>query len=122
MLAVFKQQMDVMSFAVPLQLNNICKSFKLFRLGSETSFNLTPSEPQYFLFTFPEDVDSVYVKTTSPDNLLFGNLSNGFDAWGNNGDGLSQFASQFFVVLVLKPNDVECNGPAKIIPINRTYF
>ncbi|KAL7064776.1 hypothetical protein AAHC03_05865 [Spirometra sp. Aus1] len=31
----------------------------------------------------------------------------------------SHFASQFFVVLVLKPNDVECNGPAKILPVNR---
>nr|VZI44419.1 unnamed protein product [Spirometra erinaceieuropaei] len=108
-------------------------------LGSETSFDLTPSEPQYFLFTFPEDVDSVYVKTTSPDNLcmtvsvqhakcpvadLIGNVKySGIYQTVSTLGGItvtrSHFASQFFVVLVLKPNDVECNGPAKILPVNR---
>uniref|UniRef100_A0A0X3PUV5 SID1 transmembrane family member 2 n=1 Tax=Schistocephalus solidus TaxID=70667 RepID=A0A0X3PUV5_SCHSO len=189
LLAVFKQQMDVMSFAVPLQLNNIssfntvsrtlCPSYLssphmirdervdvelssgivdpnsyisyslqldllqdfTLKLGLETSFNLTPSEPQYFLFTFPEDVDSVYVKTTSPDNLcmtvsvqrakcpvadLIGNVKySGIYQTVSTRGGItvtrSQFASQFFVVLVLKPNDVECNGPAKIIPINLAH-
>ncbi|BHF66959.1 RNA transmembrane transporter activity [Sparganum proliferum] len=108
-------------------------------LGSETSFDLTPSEPQYFLFTFPEDVDSVYVKTTSPDNLcmtvsvqhakcpvadLIGNVKySGIYQTVSTLGGItvtrSQFASQFFVVLVLKPNDVECNGPAKVVPVTR---
>ncbi len=41
----------------------------ILRLGQKTQLLVTPSEPQYFHFVFPQDVDSVVVKLHSSDKL-----------------------------------------------------
>ncbi|VUZ57404.1 unnamed protein product [Hymenolepis diminuta] len=191
LIAVFKQQANVLSFPLPLVINDgfmynsvsrtLCPSFialdnkgnnseQIFvELSSSVSdesrapsyhlrldvlhnfelalyqkveLSITPSEPQYYLFNFPEDVDSVMVRVHSRDKLCMTvsvqaarcPVADILDTVKYSGvyqtvttlgamtvNKLDQNITKFLVVLVLKPEDYDCGGPVTIIkPGNAT--
>ncbi|XP_055424179.1 SID1 transmembrane family member 1 isoform X3 [Bubalus kerabau] len=98
---------DVASMA-PLgaQYKLLVTKLKHFQLQTNVAFHFTasPSQPQYFLYKFPEDVDSVIIKVVStlayPCSVVSVQNIMKKDFPGE----------QFFVVFVIKPEDYACGG------------
>ncbi|XP_051465018.1 SID1 transmembrane family member 1 isoform X3 [Apus apus] len=121
---------------------------KNFQLETNKAFNFTasPSQPQYFLYKFPEDVDSVIIKVVSdavyPCSVVsvqdivcpVYDLDHNVEFNGVYQSMTKQAAitvqrkdfpgEQFFVVFVIKPEDYACGGsvPSSIRGnVNRTW-
>ncbi|XP_062934938.1 SID1 transmembrane family member 1 isoform X4 [Cynocephalus volans] len=98
---------DVASMA-PLgaQYKLLVTKIKHFQLQTNVAFHFTasPSQPQYFLYKFPKDVDSVIIKVVSkiayPCSVVSVQNIMKKDFPGE----------QFFVVFVIKPEDYACGG------------
>ncbi|CAI5797055.1 SID1 transmembrane family member 1 isoform X2 [Podarcis lilfordi] len=113
-----------------LQVTKI-KSFQLM-LNTPFSFSASPSQPQYFLYKFPPDVDSVIVRVTSETvypcsvvsiqdivcpvydldhNVEFNGIYQSMTKQAAITVQKKDFPSmQFFVVFVIKPEDYACGG------------
>ncbi|XP_021566771.1 SID1 transmembrane family member 1 isoform X4 [Carlito syrichta] len=88
------------------QYKLLVTKLKHFQLRTNVAFHFTtsPSQPQYFLYKFPKDVDSVIIKVVSEmaypcsvvsvQNIMKKDLP----------------GEQFFVVFVVKPEDYACGG------------
>ncbi|XP_036785489.2 SID1 transmembrane family member 1 isoform X2 [Manis pentadactyla] len=126
---------DVASMA-PLgaQYKLLVTKLKHFQLQTNVAFHFTasPSQPQYFLYKFPEDVDSVIIKVRSemtyPCSVVSvqNTMCPVYDLDHNvefNGvyQSMTRKAAitlqkkdfpgeQFFVVFVIKPEDYACGG------------
>uniref|UniRef100_A0A8C0HI57 SID1 transmembrane family member 1 n=1 Tax=Buteo japonicus TaxID=224669 RepID=A0A8C0HI57_9AVES len=111
-----------------------------FQLETNKAFNFTasPSQPQYFLYKFPQDVDSVIIKVVSdavyPCSVVsvqdivcpVYDLDHNVEFNGVYQSMTKQAAitvqrkdfpgEQFFVVFVIKPEDYACGGN-----VNRTW-
>ncbi|XP_060073124.1 SID1 transmembrane family member 1-like [Ylistrum balloti] len=93
--------------------------------------NVTPSEPQYFMYTFPDNVDSVFVQAMSDSDLCMilsvqdvkcpvFDLDRDVEFAGVHQTMTKQAAitaekanydqKSFYIVMVLKPSDYDCNG------------
>ncbi|XP_078242864.1 SID1 transmembrane family member 1 isoform X4 [Pogona vitticeps] len=107
---------------------------KNFQLGMDTAFKFTasPSQPQYFLYKFPPDVDSVIVRVTSETvypcsvvsiqdtvcpvydldhNVEFNGIYQSMTKQAAITVQKKDFlGKQFFVVFVIKPEDYACGG------------
>ncbi|KAL8202626.1 UNVERIFIED_CONTAM: SID1 transmembrane member 1 [Gekko kuhli] len=120
---------------------------KSFELGTSSAFEFqaSPSEPQYFLYKFPPDVDSVIVKVVSmavypcsvvsiqdivcpvydlDHNVEFNGVYQSMTKEAAITVQKKDFlGEQFFVVFVIKPEDYACGGsvPASIQGINHTW-
>ncbi|XP_036075256.1 SID1 transmembrane family member 1 isoform X3 [Rousettus aegyptiacus] len=116
------------------QYKLLVTKIKHFQLQTNVAFHFTasPSQPQYFLYKFPEDVDSVIIKVVSemtyPCAVVSVQNSNCpvYDLDHNvEFDGVYQSMTkkaaitlqkkdfpdeQFFVVFVIKPEDYACGG------------
>lgn len=119
-----------------------------FQLETNKPFNFTasPSQPQYFLYKFPQDVDSVIIKVVSdavyPCSVVsvqdivcpVYDLDHNVEFNGVYQSMTKQAAitvqrkdfpgEQFFVVFVIKPEDYACGGsvPSSIHGnVNRTW-
>ncbi|XP_061494175.1 SID1 transmembrane family member 1 isoform X1 [Rhineura floridana] len=126
---------DVASMApynvrVTLQVTKV-KSFQL-RLNTAFNFTASPSQPQYFLYKFPPDVDSVIVRVISAKvypcsvvsiqdivcpvydldhNVEFNGVYQTMTKQAAITVQKKDFPSeQFFVVFVIKPEDYACGG------------
>ncbi|KAM5276606.1 SID1 transmembrane family member 1 isoform 5-T6 [Hipposideros larvatus] len=123
-LVVVRQQKEVLSWQVPL----------LFQGLTNVAFHFTasPSQPQYFLYKFPEDVDSVIIKVVSEvaypcsvvsvqnimcpvydldHNVEFNGVYQSMTKKAAITLQKKDFPSeQFFVVFVIKPEDYACGG------------
>ncbi|XP_025910110.1 SID1 transmembrane family member 1 [Nothoprocta perdicaria] len=89
-----------------------------FQLETDKAFSFTasPSQPQYFLYRFPQDVDSVIVKVVS-DVVYPCSVVSIQDIVKKDFPG-----EQFFVVFVIKPEDYACGGSVpSSIHGNRTW-
>ncbi|EUB62431.1 SID1 transmembrane family member [Echinococcus granulosus] len=185
LLAIFKQQANVLSFSLPLMINNrfsynavsrtLCPSFIaldtpdnnteqiivelsssmpdkshapiyrlqldvlnnfVLQLGHTEQLLITPSEPQYFLFSLSKDIDSVIVHIHSTDKLCMTvsvqaakcPVADILDTVKYSGvyqtvttlgaitvSKVEQNITEFLVVLVLKPEDADCGGAATVI-------
>ena len=101
--------------------------------------SVSPSKPEYLLFTFPEDEDTVVVEMSSDDDLCMVlsvqntqcpvfDLTSDVEFTGEyqtvDRQGAitvrRKFYSQFFVVLVVKPSDFDCSGRDTIQPAGST--
>ncbi|KAM6161524.1 SID1 transmembrane family member 1 isoform 4-T4 [Erethizon dorsatum] len=98
---------DVASMAplgAPYKL--LVTKIKHFQLWTNIAFQFTasPSQPQFFLYQFPKDVDSVIIKVVSetayPCSIVSVQNIMKKDFPGE----------QFFVVFVIKPEDYACGG------------
>ncbi|KAM6474987.1 SID1 transmembrane family member 1 isoform 2-T2 [Liasis olivaceus] len=107
---------------------------KNFQLGTDTAFKFTasPSQPQYLLYKFPPDVDSVIVRVISETiypcsvvsiqdivcpvydldyNVEFNGVYQSMTKQAALTVQKKDFPSkQFFVVFVIKPEDYTCGG------------
>ncbi|OXB76239.1 UNVERIFIED_CONTAM: hypothetical protein H355_014647 [Colinus virginianus] len=119
-----------------------------FQLETNKPFNFTasPSQPQYFLYKFPEDVDSVIIKVVSDavypcsvvsvqdivcpvydldHNVEFNGVYQSMTKKAAITVQRKDFpGEQFFVVFVIKPEDYACGGsvPSSIHGnVNRTW-
>ncbi|XP_028931016.1 SID1 transmembrane family member 1 isoform X1 [Ornithorhynchus anatinus] len=138
---------DVASMA-PLgaRFNLLVTKIKNFQLRTNDAFFFTasPSQPQYFLYSFPEGVDTVIIKVVSEmvypcsvvsvqdivcpvydldHNVEFSGISQSMTKKAAVTVQKKDFArEQFFVVFVIKPEDYACGGPL-IVPDqeNRTW-
>ncbi|XP_037601368.1 SID1 transmembrane family member 1 isoform X3 [Cebus imitator] len=123
-LVVVRQQKEVLSWQVPL----------LFQGLTNVAFHFTasPSQPQYFLYKFPKDVDSVIIKVVSEmaypcsvvsvQNIMCPvyDLDHNVEFNGVYQSMTKKAAitlqkkdfpgEQFFVVFVIKPEDYACGG------------
>uniref|UniRef100_A0A8C6E700 SID1 transmembrane family member 1 n=1 Tax=Moschus moschiferus TaxID=68415 RepID=A0A8C6E700_MOSMO len=126
---------DVASMA-PLgaQYKLLVTKLKHFQLQTNVAFHFTasPSQPQYFLYKFPEDVDSVIIKVVSTlaypcsvvsvQNIMCPvyDLDHNVEFNGVYQSMTKKAAitlqkkdfpgEQFFVVFVIKPEDYACGG------------
>eukprot|EP00074_Homo_sapiens_P086737 XP_016862154.1 SID1 transmembrane family member 1 isoform X4 [Homo sapiens] len=88
------------------QYKLLVTKLKHFQLRTNVAFHFTasPSQPQYFLYKFPKDVDSVIIKVVSemayPCSVVSVQNIMKKDFPGE----------QFFVVFVIKPEDYACGG------------
>ncbi|KAM7538244.1 hypothetical protein Aperf_G00000073366 [Anoplocephala perfoliata] len=111
---------------------DILHKFEL-SLYQKVELSVTPSEPQYYLFSFPHDIDSVMVHVHSTDNLCMTmslqaarcpvadildtvkHSSLAYQTVTTLGamtvNKVDQNITRFLVVLVLKPEDYDCGGP-----------
>uniref|UniRef100_A0A8C9FBU5 SID1 transmembrane family member 1 n=1 Tax=Pavo cristatus TaxID=9049 RepID=A0A8C9FBU5_PAVCR len=88
-----------------------------FQLETNKPFNFTasPSQPQYFLYKFPQDVDSVIIKVVS-DAVYPCSVVSVQDIVVSLRRGMAKSClkdfpgEQFFVVFVIKPEDYACGG------------
>ncbi|KAM7322070.1 hypothetical protein ACRRTK_018911 [Alexandromys fortis] len=111
---------------------------KHFQLRTNVAFHFTasPSQPQYFLYKFPEDVDSVIIKVVSEkaypcsvvsvQNIMCPVYDLDYDVEFNGVyQSMTKKAAitlqkkdfpdeQFFVVFVIKPEDYACGGSFSI--------
>uniref|UniRef100_A0A8D0GJ83 SID1 transmembrane family member 1 n=1 Tax=Sphenodon punctatus TaxID=8508 RepID=A0A8D0GJ83_SPHPU len=110
---------------------------KNFQLQTDTTFSFTasPSQPQYFLYKFPPDVDSVIIKVVSETVYPCSVVSVQdivcpvYDLDHNvEFNGVYQYMTkqaaitiqkdfpgeQFFVVFVIKPEDYACGGSVSV--------
>ncbi|XP_013207293.1 SID1 transmembrane family member 1 [Microtus ochrogaster] len=111
---------------------------KHFQLRTNVAFHFTasPSQPQYFLYEFPEDVDSVIIKVVSEkaypcsvvsvQNIMCPVYDLDYDVEFNGVyQSMTKKAAitlqkkdfpdeQFFVVFVIKPEDYACGGSFSI--------
>ncbi|KAM3186479.1 hypothetical protein ACTXT7_004232 [Hymenolepis weldensis] len=121
---------------------DVLHNFEL-ALYQKVELSITPSEPQYYLFNFPEDVDSVMVRVHSRDKLCMTvsvqaarcPVADILDTVKYSGvyqtvttlgamtvNKLDQNITKFLVVLVLKPEDYDCGGPVTIIKPGFHYY
>lgn len=129
---------------VPIPFNLITTqwiNFLLDPLGEPTTLTVSPSEPVFIQYDFPEAVDVVLVHAMSDDmacaivsiqdiqcpvfDLDFNVQFSGFYQTMSNQAGITitkeDFPSgSFYVVLVLKPNDFDCNAVELIVPSSKT--
>ncbi|XP_038609606.1 SID1 transmembrane family member 1 [Tachyglossus aculeatus] len=138
---------DVASMA-PLgaRFNLLVTKIKNFQLRTNVAFFFTasPSQPQYFLYSFPEGVDTVIVKVVSEmvypcsvvsvqdivcpvydldHNVEFSGIYQSMTKKAAVTVQKKDFPTeQFFVVFVIKPEDYACGGPL-LVPDqeNRTW-
>uniref|UniRef100_A0A8C4XXB9 SID1 transmembrane family member 1 n=1 Tax=Gopherus evgoodei TaxID=1825980 RepID=A0A8C4XXB9_9SAUR len=141
---------DVASMALfDIEYELLVTRLKNFQLTTDKAFNFTasPSQPQYFLYKFPPDVDSVIIKVVSetvyPCSVVsvqdivcpVYDLDHNVEFNGVYQSMTKQAAitvqkdfpgEQFFVVFVIKPEDYACGGsvPSSIkglcFTVNRT--
>ncbi|XP_077335774.1 SID1 transmembrane family member 1 isoform X1 [Lithobates pipiens] len=100
--------------------------------GVSMNFSASPSQPQYFLYTFPEGVDSVVIKVRSPNtypctvvsvqdiacpvydqdhNVEFNGIYQSMTKKAAITIRRKDFPKgQFYVVFVIKPEDYACGG------------
>ncbi|KAM9032148.1 SID1 transmembrane family member 1 isoform 6-T7 [Sarcophilus harrisii] len=126
---------DVASMA-PLgaQYNLLVTKIKNFQLQTNVAFHFTasPSQPQYFLYKFPKDLDSVIIKVVSEmvypcsvvsvqdivcpvydldHNVEFNGVYQSMTKKAAITVQKKDFpGEQFFVVFVIKPEDYACGG------------
>ncbi|OCT93603.1 hypothetical protein XELAEV_18011277mg [Xenopus laevis] len=105
-----------------------------FQLQTSVPFNFSasPSQPQYFLYTFPEGVDSVIIKVTSPEiypcsvvsvqdiscpvydldyNVEFNGVYQTITKQAAITVQRKEYpGGKFYVVFVIKPEDYTCGG------------
>ncbi|XP_067402078.1 SID1 transmembrane family member 1 isoform X2 [Emydura macquarii macquarii] len=126
---------DVASMALfDIEYELLVTRLKSFQLMTDKAFNFTasPSQPQYFLYKFPHDVDSVIIKVVSetvyPCSVVsvqdivcpVYDLDHNVEFNGVYQSMTKQAAitiqkkdfpgEQFFVVFVIKPEDYACGG------------
>ncbi|XP_076974477.1 SID1 transmembrane family member 1 isoform X2 [Tamandua tetradactyla] len=126
---------DVASMAPQgAQYKLLVTKIKHFQLQTNNAFRFTasPSQPQYFLYKFPKDVDSVIIKVTSEmaypcsvvsvqnimcpvydldHNVEFSGVYQSMTKRATITLQKKNFPSeQFFVVFVIKPEDYACGG------------
>uniref|UniRef100_A0A8C4XXC8 SID1 transmembrane family member 1 n=1 Tax=Gopherus evgoodei TaxID=1825980 RepID=A0A8C4XXC8_9SAUR len=126
---------DVASMALfDIEYELLVTRLKNFQLTTDKAFNFTasPSQPQYFLYKFPPDVDSVIIKVVSetvyPCSVVsvqdivcpVYDLDHNVEFNGVYQSMTKQAAitvqkkdfpgEQFFVVFVIKPEDYACGG------------
>uniref|UniRef100_A0A8C3XLJ5 SID1 transmembrane family member 1 n=1 Tax=Chelydra serpentina TaxID=8475 RepID=A0A8C3XLJ5_CHESE len=125
---------DVASMALfDIEYELLVTRLKSFQLTTDKAFNFTasPSQPQYFLYKFPPDVDSVIIKVVSetvyPCSVVsvqdivcpVYDLDHNVEFNGVYQSMTKQAAitvqkdfpsEQFFVVFVIKPEDYACGG------------
>ncbi|XP_024433657.2 SID1 transmembrane family member 1 isoform X1 [Desmodus rotundus] len=116
------------------QYKLLVTKIKHFQLQTNVAFHFTasPSQPQYFLYKFPEDVDSVIIKVVSKmaypcsvvsvqnimcpvydldHNVEFNGVYQSMTKKAAITLQKKDFpAEQFFVVFVIKPEDYACGG------------
>ncbi|KAH1186255.1 hypothetical protein KIL84_019004 [Mauremys mutica] len=126
---------DVASMALfDIEYELLVTRLKSFQLTTDKAFNFTasPSQPQYFLYKFPPDVDSVIIKVVSETvypcsvvsvqdivcpvydldhnvefNGVYQSMTKQAAITVQKKDFLGE---QFFVVFVIKPEDYACGG------------
>ncbi|XP_074831115.1 SID1 transmembrane family member 1 isoform X2 [Natator depressus] len=126
---------DVASMALfDIEYELLVTRLKSFQLMTDKAFNFTasPSQPQYFLYKFPPDVDSIIIKVVSetvyPCSVVsvqdivcpVYDLDHNVEFNGVYQSMTKQAAitvqkkdfpgEQFFVVFVIKPEDYACGG------------
>ncbi|XP_043850764.1 SID1 transmembrane family member 1 isoform X1 [Dromiciops gliroides] len=126
---------DVASMAPQgAQYNLLVTRIKSFQLQTNVAFHFTasPSQPQYFLYKFPKDVDSVIIKVVSEmvypcsvvsvqdivcpvydldHNVEFNGVYQSMTKKAAITIQKKDFpGEQFFVVFVIKPEDYACGG------------
>ncbi|XP_038255171.1 SID1 transmembrane family member 1 isoform X6 [Dermochelys coriacea] len=126
---------DVASMALfDIEYELLVTRLKSFQLMTDKAFNFTasPSQPQYFLYKFPPDVDSIVIKVVSetvyPCSVVsvqdivcpVYDLDHNVEFNGVYQSMTKQAAitvqkkdfpgEQFFVVFVIKPEDYACGG------------
>ncbi|CAM5080807.1 unnamed protein product [Eretmochelys imbricata] len=126
---------DVASMALfDIKYELLVTRLKSFQLMTDKAFNFTasPSQPQYFLYKFPPDVDSIIIKVVSetvyPCSVVsvqdivcpVYDLDHNVEFNGVYQSMTKQAAitvqkkdfpgEQFFVVFVIKPEDYACGG------------
>ncbi|KYO22459.1 SID1 transmembrane family member 1 isoform X2 [Alligator mississippiensis] len=126
---------DVASMAPsPIKYELLVTRVKNFQLMTDKAFNFTasPSQPQYFLYKFPQDVDSVIIKVVSETiypcsvvsvqdivcpvydldhNVEFNGVYQSMTKQAAITIQKKDFTGeQFFVVFVIKPEDYACGG------------
>ncbi|XP_072470077.1 SID1 transmembrane family member 1 isoform X2 [Notamacropus eugenii] len=116
------------------QYNLLVTKIKSFQLQTNVAFRFTasPSQPQYFLYKFPKDVDSVIIKVVSEmvypcsvvsvqdivcpvydldHNVEFNGVYQSMTKKAAITIQKKDFpGEQFFVVFVIKPEDYACGG------------
>nr|XP_020862797.1 SID1 transmembrane family member 1 isoform X2 [Phascolarctos cinereus] len=116
------------------QYNLLVTKIKSFQLQTNVAFHFTasPSQPQYFLYKFPKDVDSVIIKVVSEmvypcsvvsvqdivcpvydldHNVEFNGVYQSMTKKAAITIQKKDFpGEQFFVVFVIKPEDYACGG------------
>ncbi|XP_068925986.1 SID1 transmembrane family member 1 isoform X2 [Petaurus breviceps papuanus] len=116
------------------QYNLLVTKIKSFQLQTNVAFRFTasPSQPQYFLYKFPKDVDSVIIKVVSEmvypcsvvsvqdivcpvydldHNVEFNGVYQSMTKKAAITVQKKDFpGEQFFVVFVIKPEDYACGG------------
>ncbi|KAJ8316317.1 hypothetical protein KUTeg_006331 [Tegillarca granosa] len=123
-LFVIRQQQGILSWQIPLLLEYTTRERK--------NISLTSSEPQYFMYSFPVDIDSVVVEATSDDDYCMILSCPVMDQDRDvKFEGVYQTMSNkaaitiekknyqndsVYIVMVLKPNDFSCNEVEKIQP------
>ncbi|XP_022249983.1 SID1 transmembrane family member 1-like [Limulus polyphemus] len=107
------------------------------KTGEEMHVKVSPSEPQFFQYNFPPDKDLVLVQITSEDSLCITVSIQNIECPVLDLDTKIEFVglyqtmshkggitvrredfptSQFYVVIVVRPTDYQCEGQAKIQP------
>lgn len=124
----------------PTSLNFSLKADKVqdfeLQFNEDRNLSLTPSEPQYYMFTFPIDIDSVIVKVDSDDvkcmvlsiqdikcpvfdldkDVEYSGVYQTVTKQGAITVEKTKFEDgSFYIVLVMKPKDLECNGVDEIL-------
>ncbi|XP_019383036.1 PREDICTED: SID1 transmembrane family member 1 isoform X4 [Gavialis gangeticus] len=118
----------------PIKYELLVTRLKNFQLMTDKAFNFTasPSQPQYFLYKFPQGVDSVVIKVVSETiypcsvvsvqdivcpvydldhNVEFNGVYQSMTKQAAITIQKKDFTSeQFFVVFVIKPEDYACGG------------
>ncbi|KAK7105776.1 SID1 transmembrane family member 1-like isoform X2 [Littorina saxatilis] len=107
--------------------------------GASHETVVSPSEPQYFMYTFPSDVDTVQLRVTSPDlsctvisvqsiRCPVFDMDHNIDFEGRHQTMTNQAAiflqksdysasNGFYVVVVMKPNNHDCLVPDVLQPV-----
>ncbi|XP_048202586.1 SID1 transmembrane family member 1 isoform X2 [Perognathus longimembris pacificus] len=123
-LVVVRQQKEVLSWQVPLLFQGLT--------NNAFHFTASPSQPQYFLYKFPKEVDSVIIKVVSEmaypcsvvsvqnivcpvydldHNVEFNGVYQSMTKKAAITLQKKDFpGEQFFVVFVIKPEDYACGG------------
>ncbi|KAM4700146.1 SID1 transmembrane family member 1 isoform 2-T2 [Discoglossus pictus] len=128
---------DVMYELMVTRLHN----FEL-QTGVSFNFSASPSQPQYFMYTFPEKVDSVIIKVQSKEafpcsvvsvqdvacpvydldhNVEFNGIYQSMTKKAAITIRRKDFPSgQFYVVFVIKPEDYACGGSVPASTMGKT--
>ncbi|XP_076457766.1 SID1 transmembrane family member 1-like isoform X2 [Babylonia areolata] len=121
----------------------LLKDFQIHH-GSERNVTVSPSQPQYYMYTFPPGVDTVLLRVTSPRlscavvsvqpiRCPIFDLDRNIDFEGKHQTMTNQAAiflqrsdyedfEAFYVVIVMKPNNQDCLVPDLLQPTDGTNF